>query len=293
MLNKMLIDLHIHSTYSDGDLTPAQLYDLAERENIKVVSLTDHDTIDGLEIAAEIFKGKHITFIPGIEMNAKVSKGQMHILGYFVDYNSKELISKLNWLVEGRRKRNAEFIKTFNNLGFDITYEDLLHITNNPVIGKPHFAKVMVMKGYASTTAEVFDNYFNKLPFTQIMEYHYTPREVIEIILQAKGIPVLAHPQSLKLDNFELEAKIAELKSLGLAGIECYHSNQTKEQMEFFKILADKYHLLITKGSDYHGPKTKPNIILGTGIMQNIVLPGETEDDIAKRLIQANTFSIQ
>ena len=281
------IDLHVHSTYSDGELTPSQLFQEAEKKNIRVLALADHDTISGIEYAMEEARRSPIIFIPGIEMNAKVSKGQMHILGYFINYKAGSLKKKLQWLVDGRNKRNNEFISLFNKLGFRITLRELQEVAGSKVIGKPHFAKIFLDKGYIKEKNEIFNTYFNQPLFKEIREYLYSPKEVIEIITESGGIPVLAHPQTLNLNNIHLENTIVELKSYGLAGLECYHSNQTKEQMAYFKSLAKKYDLLITKGSDYHGPVVKPNIMLGTGVDNNIVLPEKEEEQLATKLIHA------
>ena len=142
-----MIDLHTHTTASDGEFTPSELIDLAINKNIKVLSITDHDTIDGLKAAVEHVKNKDILFIPGIELKAQCKNGQMHILGYNIDYTNLNLQEKLNDLVNKRNIRNAKYIEYFRSLGFDISLEELQKISGGLVIGKPHFAKLFLQKG--------------------------------------------------------------------------------------------------------------------------------------------------
>lgn len=266
-----MIDLHTHTTASDGDKNPKELIDYAITKGIDVIAITDHDTIDGIEEAMNYSKDKNIFVIPGIEFGAEVSKGEIHILGLFIDYKNKDLQQKLEKLKNQRSYRNDKFIEEFNKLGFDITLEELQQISNGEVIGKPHFAKLFIKKGYIKEVEEIFTNYFKKSPFKEIKRMSYKPKEVIEIIKNANGIAILAHPHSLKLDDEILEEKIKEFVEYGLDGIECYHSNHTEEQMKKYREIAEKYNLIITKGSDYHGPVTKPKVELGKGINGNLI----------------------
>lgn len=279
-----MIDLHTHTTASDGEFTPSELIDLAINKNIKVLSITDHDTIDGLKAAVEYVKNKDILFIPGIELKAQCKSGQMHILGYNIDYTNLNLQEKLNDLVNKRNIRNAKYIEYFRSLGFDISLEELQEISGGLVIGKPHFAKLFLQKGYITNKDIIYSGYFNCEPLSKIRELAYEPEEVIRIVKEASGTAILAHPQTLKLSDNDLEDKLKELMDYGLDGLECYHSNQTLEEMQKFRELALKYKLLITKGSDYHGPAVKPNIRLGTGIDNNIV--NNEEEIIISRLLK-------
>lgn len=278
-----MIDLHAHTTGSDGDKTPEELIDLAIKLNLKALAITDHDTTESLQRAVDYAKDKDIILVPGVEFGTKIDKGEMHILGLFIDYKNKELNKKLQKLIEARNVRNKKFVDEFNKIGFDITMEELEEVSGGKAIGKPHFAKVFLNKGYIKENRELFKKYFNKPPFEQIKRKSFLPKEVIEIIKEANGIAILAHPQSLKLNEKELREKVAELKSYGLDGLECYHSKQTPEEMELFKKIAKENNLLISKGSDYHGPITKPNIELGTGINNNIV--SKEEDEILESLL--------
>ena len=285
-----MIDLHTHTTASDGEKTPEELIDLALDKKLSAVAITDHDTVSGLKSAFEYAKNKNIMFIPGIELEADVNKGQMHILGLFIDLENKELNDLLEKIKQGRKNRNNLFIKEFNKMGFDITLEELQKISGGKYVGKPHFAKLFLQKNYIHSKSEIFDNYFNKPPLNTIKKTSFTAEQLINVIKKSNGIAILAHPQSLKLEDTDLENKIRELISYGLDGLECYHSNQTPEQMLKYKALANKLNLIITKGSDYHGPITKPEVELAIGKNGNII--SDEEEEILKKLLNYRKFTI-
>ena len=279
-----MIDLHTHTLASDGELTPSELIDLALKKNIKALAITDHDTIDVLEEAIKYAKDKDILFIPGIELKARCETGQMHILGLNIDYENFNLQDKLNELLEKRNLRNAIFIRYFNSIGFNVSLEELQRISGSLVIGKPHFAKLFLEKGYITNKEVIYNNYFNREPLSKLVNLAYEPKAVLELIRKSNGTAILAHPQTLGLSDTALEEKIKELIGYGLEGLECYHSNQTWEEMQKFRLLAFKYQLLVTKGSDYHGPNVKPDIMLGTGINNNIV--NNEENIILSKLLR-------
>ena len=284
-----MIDLHSHTKASDGDLLPKQLVELAISLGIEALAITDHDTVDGIEEAIDYARDKDILVIPGIEFEAVIPRGQMHILGLFVDYKNEEFINKVNEIHTARANRNQKFIEELNNMGFEITLEELKEVSNGKTIGKPHFAKIFLKKKYIETKEEMFDKYFNQPPLNKYKKGNYLPNEIIELIKKANGVAILAHPQSLKLEHDELIERIKELKSYGLDGIECYHSDQTPEQMKEFKEIANSLGLIYTKGSDYHGPIIKPAIELGTGKNGNIV--NDEEEYILEILKQRAGYS--
>ena len=279
-----MIDLHAHTTASDGENNPSELIDMAIEHGLSAIAITDHDSIDGLEEAYNYSKDKNIIFIPGIEMDASVPIGKMHIVGLFIDFKNSAFKEKLNKVIEYRNIRNAYFIKELNNMGYDITLEELQKEASGNVIGKPHFARIFLRKGYIKTKDEMFDKVFNKEPLNHFVRFSYTPKEVISMLKQIGAIVILAHPQSLKLEHDKLVATLRQLKDFGLDGLESYHSNQTPEQMKEYKEIANELGLIYTKGSDYHGPIIKPNIQLGYGINKNIV--SDEEDYILERLLK-------
>ena len=230
-----MIDLHVHTVNSDGEKTPKEIIDMAIEKNIEVIAITDHDTIDGIEEAIKYSEDKNIKVIPGIEISVDVEKGQLHMLGLNIDYKNKKLIETLNLLKEARDSRNDKFINILNEMGFEVTLEELKEISNGKIISKPHFAKLFIKKGYIKEKSEMFDKYFNQEPLKNIKKELISAKDAIKLIREANGIPVLAHPQTLKLEKNDLINKIKELKGYGLLGIECYHSNLTNEQMTLFR----------------------------------------------------------
>ena len=271
-----MIDLHTHTKASDGEKTPEELIDLAIKSNINALAITDHDTVDSLEIAEKYASTKrNFLFIPGIEMEAEFNNGQMHILGLFIDYKNQTLLDKLSYVKKERNLRNEKFINELNKMGYEITLDELKEISGGNTIGKPHFARIFLKKNYIKTKSEMFDRFFNQPPLSKYKKFSYSPKDVITMLKNSGGTVILAHPQTLKLEKEEFIEKVMELKSYGLDGLECYHSKQTPEQMKEFKEIAKNLNLLISKGSDYHGPITKPETKLGTGKNNNIVSDDE------------------
>lgn len=263
---KKLIDMHTHTNYSDGDYSPTELIELAKKQNIKILGITDHDTLEGIKNVPKNIKG--IKVIHGIELTAKVSKGRMHILGYNIDINNEELNDKMSWLKD---KSTNSVISLIEQLKKDykiyFTHEEIKELINaNHNLGRPDLARLLIKKGYVKTVQDAFDKYliaaYDK---TRKVNKNLKPEECIKLILNSGGIPVLAHPHSLELDNKQLEILLRKMIKQGLKGIEVYHSNNTKEEEKYYLYLANKYKLLISGGSDYHGPITKPDIFLGLG----------------------------
>lgn len=281
-----MIDLHTHTKFSDGEYTPEKCIDLAMSKGINALAITDHDTADGLEVAEEYAKGKDILLIPGIELEANVPKGQMHILGLFIDYKNAYFMKELEEIKNTRRCRNEKFIEELNRRGFEVTLEELKEVSSGNTIGKPHFAKVFLQKGYIQNKQEMFDRFFNQPPLKQLKKSTKTPRQIIELIKRANGMAVLAHPQFLKLNDEELLTKIRELKWYGLDGMECHHSKQTIEEMNKYNKIAKDLNLVITKGTDFHGPNVKPETELGTGNNNNLKIGEEQEEAILHNVLQ-------
>ena len=273
----MIVDLHSHTTASDGEFKPKELIDKAIQKEISVLAITDHDTIDSLDEAIDYAKNKEIEIVPGIEFSAKVDIGKMHILGLYIDYTKPEFKKITDNLKKDRNDRNNKFIKMFNELGYDISIDDVKKYAIGEIIAKPHFAQVLLEKGYIKDIEEAYDNLFNVPPLNTIKRMTLSQKETIEAIKKANGIAILAHPKTLKLSHDDLENKIKELISYGLDGIECYHSTHTFDEIEEYKDIAKKYDLLISKGSDYHGPNVTPEVELGRGKNNNILNQEETE----------------
>nr|WP_083436982.1 PHP domain-containing protein [Thermincola ferriacetica] len=269
-----LIDLHVHTTASDGTLTPAELIRYARGRNLAAVAITDHDTIDGLPEALKEAKQQGFELIPGVEISVEHPAGEMHILGYFVDINNRELAEALQELRRYREERNPRMLQKLRDLGMDISMAEVAEKAGGKVVGRPHFAAVMVEKGYVASFEEAFDKYLGAGKAAYVKKEKLTPRQGIELIQKAGGIPVLAHPKYLGYNSIELLIEeLKNLKGYGLQGIEAYYSAYSPEETELYLKLAGDYGLLVTGGTDFHG-SNKPEIEIGIGC-GNLRIPYE------------------
>lgn len=272
------VDLHTHSIYSDGSKSPSELLRLAKNNNIATYAITDHDNIEG---SKELIKQEHsdITLYSGVELTAKVSKGRMHILGYNIDLDNPELNRVLKEMKEASIYNLMLYIEVLK-LDFGIVLpkdkiESLLSAKGN--IGRPHLALLLIDMGICKTVDEAFDNYLT-YAYKKVSKIKkgLTKEECIDLINGAGGIPVLAHPVSLKLSKEGLNEEVKYLKSRGLQGIEIYHIHNKPEDRIYYQELADKYDLLVSGGTDYHGEEVKPNVKIGSGIDGNVNIPVHT-----------------
>lgn len=265
-----MIDLHVHSTRSDGTLTPTELVDYAVKKGLSAFALTDHDTVEGLAEAiayAGSLREKGISVpevIPGIEFSTEHEGKDVHILGLFIDYKSPVFSDYLRAFIESRENRNRKMCAKMTAAGLDFKYEDLLKEYPDSVITRAHMARYMIKKGIVKSREEAFDRYIgDSCPFF-LQREKVTPAMAVDLILKADGIPVLAHPMLYKIGHAKLSELTGMLKELGLIGIEGLYSTYTMSDRQFVRKLANKYHLLLSGGSDFHGAN-KTNIDLGTG----------------------------
>ncbi len=258
------IDLHTHSTASDGTLTPTEVVETAAQAGLSAIALTDHDTIAGVEEAMTAADRCGIRVIPGIEISCHSMGKEVHMLGFFLDYTDETFLKTLEDLRENRGGRNQKMLDAFVRDGFPITWEKLKHGNPDSVITRAHFARVLVDEGICKTKNEAFDKYLGDGKKYYIPRSKIRPEDAITYIHQAGGVAVLAHPYEYKLSKAQLVTMIEELKNAGLDGIECYHSNNYVGQSLVLKELAHRYDLAITGGSDFHG-SNKPDISLGIG----------------------------
>lgn len=263
------LDLHTHSTCSDGTTSPQDMLNCAHEKGCEYISITDHDNFEHLAQLQDI--PNNIKYITGVEISAEHKK-TLHILGYNFDPEHTELKNTLLSLVEARRTRNEAMLKKMAEQGFYITMDELVTESKGGIVGRPHFANLMVAKGYVGHYQEAFDKYLAKGLPLYMDKFRLAPKLAIELILAAGGIPVLAHPYQTALPSSELEELIKELKSYGLMGIEAYYSQHSKEQIKEYLDYAKKYDLLITAGSDFHGTM-KPEIELGIKVPRIDLLP--------------------
>ena len=267
-----IIDLHAHTTASDGSLHPGELVQLAKDIGLLALAVTDHDTLEGVPEALEYGKALGLEVVQGVEISAEFKPGTMHVLGYDIDAQNHVIDGKLKALQEGRRTRNPKIISKLREMDIDITMDEVTEVAGGGQIGRPHFAQVLLRKGYVESVQEAFDLYLAKGGPAYLDKFRFFPREAIEVILEAGGLPVLAHPFSLKLDHTtELESLIAELVEYGLVGLEVYYSKHTPEMTDYYLGLAERFGLAPTGGSDFHGI-SKSEIQLGKGL-GNLAVP--------------------
>lgn len=270
-----IIDMHIHTTYSDGELTPSEILNLVKETNVKVFSLTDHDSVSGNKKLLETFNENDIKFITGVEITAYSEKGELHILGYDLDINNVALNDYSKKMKEDailKVKAMVEALKNDYNIIIPSDELDKLY-KETRYIGRPDLARLMVKYGFVDTFDEAFVKYLRTVyKYAKEIGFFLKEDEVIKLILAAGGIPVLAHPLFCEKNDLELEEFIVKLKGLGLMGIECFHCQQPLIYQKKMYDLAIKHNLLYSGGSDFHGINTKPDVKLGTGINNNIHL---------------------
>ena len=256
------IDLHVHTTASDGTCPPAEVVRLACETGLSAIAVTDHDTAEGYREAAEAGRAAGLEVVPGIEISTRFT-GAVHILGYYIDPLSPELRPVLDWVVQDRDERNRKMAALMAADGLPVSYEEM-HARFGTVVGRPHFARVLVELGLADTVQEAFDRYVEKGRKYYVGRHFLSIARSIEIIRLAGGVPVLAHPFQYRLDDAQLRTLIEHCMDNGLLGMECRYTGYSEEQTAYLLALAKEYGLLSTGGSDFHGAN-KPHIRLGRG----------------------------
>ena len=259
-----IVDLHVHSTKSDGSYTPRELVEYAVKKGLAAFALTDHDTTEGLAEAFLAAEGKDIEMIPGIEFSTEYQGKDIHILGLYIDYEGEEFRKYLKDFQESRRNRNEKMCKKLVEHGVDIGYEELKERFPGAVLTRAHYARFLWEEGYVSSMKEAFDRYIGDHAPCFLPREKVTPVQAVKLILKAGGVPILAHPVLYGMSDKRLEELVAELKEAGLKGIEAVYSTYNSGEERQMKKLAGKYGLLISGGSDFHGA-AKPGLDLATG----------------------------
>lgn len=255
-------DLHIHSSYSDGNLSPEEIVELAKNQGVKYISITDHDTIASQYITKD--QSQEVYTIPGIEFSTEYRDLEIHILGYFIDIHNKGLIDTVNKLKEARIERTKEILRRLEKDNIYIGIDEL-NVDKSSTMGRGHIANAIVSKGYAENFKEAFNNYLIKGKLAYVKGEKLTYKKTLEVINEAGGMAVLAHPGKI-YRSIEVENIVRELKCYGLKGLEVYHPSHSKEQINNFYNLSKKNKLLITGGSDFHGLNNKDGILGVQGI---------------------------
>jgi predicted metal-dependent phosphoesterase TrpH len=248
------VDLHLHTTASDGVRSPSNLVNYAKEKGLRAIAITDHDTIEGLEEA--MAEGRRINFevIPGIEISAEYSPGSMHLLGYFLDIHHPLLNERLAYLQKARAERNPKIVEELNRLGIKVTYEDVIKASGGGQVGRPHFAQVLLERGYVRSIQEAFERFLKKGAPAYHDKFRFKAEEAIHFIQEANGVTVIGHPNTLGASGTsELDALLSQLVKEGLKGIEVYYPEHSPAEVATYKFLAEKYGLVMTGGTDYHG----------------------------------------
>jgi predicted metal-dependent phosphoesterase TrpH len=254
------VDLHIHSSASDGRLSPEEVVRESVRRGLAVIALTDHDTTSGLApalAAAEASPGLRV--IPGVELSTDAAQGEVHILGYFIDYDDGELLARLERMRNSRRERAQAMIARLRDLGVNIEWSRVQEIAGKGSVGRPHLAQAMLEGGYIGSLREAFTSYIGRGGSAYVERRKLTPLAAVELVLRVKGLPVLAHPLTVS----DPEAMVIELKAAGLVGIEAYYRDYSADDVKRLLGLAERYSLVVTGGSDYHGLDTESETVIG------------------------------
>lgn len=277
---KKIVDLHMHSTASDGSLRPAELMDAASRAGIYALALTDHDSTAGLAEAAARAAELGISFIPGVELGCQTEYGQVDVLGYYVPLHDDYFEERLLALRTARDRRNARILEKLAALGLPVSAGELL-AEGESAFGRPHIAALMLKKGYVKSVAEAFDRYLGQDKPAYVPKEAFSPAEAVKLLARVGALPVLAHPMLIRAPREWLDALVASLAPLGLAGLEAYHSEHDGRGTRAILALADKYGLIVTGGSDFHGA-AKPKVALGRG-KGSLLVPDFVLRDLRRR----------
>jgi hypothetical protein len=264
-----LIDLHIHTNASDGSYTPSEICSMAYETGLSAIAITDHDTVDGLEEAISYAADNNISsdimeIIPGIELSCKYKEREIHILGLYMDYKNPQLLQKLNNIKEARFNRNVEMCKLFQADGIDMTIEKLQAGNPNTVITRAHFARVLLEEGIVKTKDQAFKKYIGRNNKYYLPKPDISCDDAMDIINNYGKAAILAHPLLYKFGYAQIEEMLDYLKTLGLVGLEAYHSSNNSYESGKLRSIAHAHNLCISGGTDFHGV-IKPDIKIGCG----------------------------
>ena len=258
------IDLHLHTRYSDGSLTPAEVVALAHHAGVTAMAITDHDIVDGVPHAMEAATPLGIEVIPGVELSSRLNEQELHVLGYFFDWQDSTFRDHLAQQRLSRNVRIPQIIERLNTLGLELSEEEVKVKAGSDSICRPHVAQVLVDKGYVQDTREAFERYLKEGAPAYVSRMLSDTRDVIAWIRNAGGVPVLAHPTWTRCQGEPLYRLCACLKDAGLLGLEVFYSSHNRKQTSRFLELAKRLDLLVTGGSDFHGA-ANPTIHVGLG----------------------------
>ncbi|HEX7593515.1 MAG TPA: PHP domain-containing protein [Anaerolineae bacterium] len=264
---KLRIDLHTHSNASDGELTQAELVRLALERGLTTIALTDHDSVAGIDAAQQAARGTALEIIPGVELSADVPQGEVHVLGYFVDWRAADFEAMLEKFREGRYGRAEKMARKLTALGAPVSFERIKQIAGDASIGRPHVAQALLEAGHVATVTEAFDKYIGRTGPAYVERFRLTPEDAVALILRAGGVPVLAHPRGVT-------DWVIPLVKAGLLGLEVHYGMYDDATRAELARLAKQYGLIATGGSDFHGLNKMGHM---SGLGQNDVPPEVVE----------------
>ena len=277
-----MIDLHTHTSASDGTHSPTELVTLAKEHGIEAIAITDHDTIEGLPEAFETGERLGIEVITGMELSIEYNPVSMHILGLLIDPENESLNKCLTELQYSRSTRNPKIIEKLNDLGMPITMEAVEKISGGGQVGRPHIAAALLKNGHVNNIQEAFDKYLKKGAVAYFERHRLSREQAADVIHGAGGLLILAHPGTLGIDGSDLENLLSELKDAGFDGIEVFYNNHSQVEEDRLMKIADKLEFVISGGTDFHG-ENKPSIKLGVGY-GNMAIPYEVLQEMKQRV---------
>ncbi len=278
-----MIDLHTHSTFSDGSFTPEQLAFEAARCGLSAIALTDHDNIEGIDRFMAACHKHEVRGVAGVEISLDFPNGSMHLLGYFIDHHNQALAQHIQQLKTGRAYRNQKILEQIQAMGMPITMQEVAAFAGEDNVGRLHFAQALVARGYVRSRDEAFDRYLAKGKPGYASRPRLTPADGVEIIRSAGGLAALAHPFTLALDKQALDDLVGDLAQAGLQGIEVIYPQHNPKQIKQYRDLASKFNLVVTGGTDFHGA-AMPDIKLGSGF-GNFSVPDSVLEELDARHI--------
>ncbi len=258
------LDLHLHTTHSDGSCTPTEVVNMAHQAGVTALAITDHDIMTGVTETMTAGQQCGIEIIPGVEISSFTGNSELHVLGYFLDQQDPDLLARLKTLRDGRHRRNPQIIERLQTLGIDITYDEVRALAGSDSVGRPHIARALMDKHVVASAKEAFDRFLAEGKPAYVPRELPSPAEAICWIKAARGLAVLAHPTWVKVAGQPLVDLVRQLKADGLDGVEVYYSTHAARQTREYLSLAQQLGLLVTGGSDFHG-LTKPDIEVGIG----------------------------
>jgi 3',5'-nucleoside bisphosphate phosphatase len=257
-MKKDYIDLHMHTNASDGLFTPAEVVAHAMRLGLAAIAITDHDTVDGFIVAHSLAGPEEVEVIPGVELSCYYKGFDVHILGYLIDYENPTFVKKIEVFRKERYERGEAMVAKLNDLGINLSMETVKLIAGNSAVGRPHLADALVREEFVQTYDEAFARYLGYHAPAYVPKPVLTPEQGIDLLHLVRGVAVMAHPGTLKHDEF-----IPDLVDIGLDGIEAYHSLHDKATTQRYKTMAKKHGIIYTGGSDCHGPR-KGKVLMGS-----------------------------